>query len=254
MNIAFPAILLFALLLPGFVFRTRFKRAERTSLDYAPFGQVVTESVQISFFLHLVWLLFSYSLFGSTLNIQSLLALSGADPKAQSVAFADVARSWRDVALYFSTLIILCWITPRVFREIVSRMKWDRVGLWSSSLLRFHDAPWYYLLTGADFPKGKEPDLIFVSAIVDIGSSEPVLYTGVLDEYFVDSDGTLNRLVLSQAFRRSIKDDRSGGESATNKSNLDRFYRIAGDYFVLRYSEIITLNISYVALQQETVS
>ena len=41
MNVALPALVIFLLVLPGFVFRSRFKRAERTALDYAPFGRVV---------------------------------------------------------------------------------------------------------------------------------------------------------------------------------------------------------------------
>jgi len=44
MNVALPALIVFFLLLPGFVFRTNLKRVERTSLDFSPFGQLVTEA------------------------------------------------------------------------------------------------------------------------------------------------------------------------------------------------------------------
>jgi len=45
MNVALPALIVFFLLLPGFIFRTNLKRAERTSLDFSPFGQVVAEGI-----------------------------------------------------------------------------------------------------------------------------------------------------------------------------------------------------------------
>lgn len=45
MNVALPALIVFLLLLPGFIFRTNLKRSERTSLDYSPFGHVVAEAV-----------------------------------------------------------------------------------------------------------------------------------------------------------------------------------------------------------------
>jgi hypothetical protein len=45
MNVALPALIAFFILLPGFIFRTNLKRAERTSLDFSPFGQIVAEAI-----------------------------------------------------------------------------------------------------------------------------------------------------------------------------------------------------------------
>jgi hypothetical protein len=55
MNVALPALVIFLLLFPGFVARSKIEYNERASLDYSPFGQVVTEAVLWSFGLHLVW-------------------------------------------------------------------------------------------------------------------------------------------------------------------------------------------------------
>lgn len=48
MNVALPALIVFFLLLPGFIFRTNLKRVERTSLDFSPFRQVVAEEAGLS--------------------------------------------------------------------------------------------------------------------------------------------------------------------------------------------------------------
>lgn len=63
--------------------------------------------------------------------------------------------------------------------------------------MRFHDAPWYHLLTGADFEKDKLPDYINVSAIVDVVGT-PCLFQGMLDDFFSSPDGQLDRLVLEK--------------------------------------------------------
>jgi hypothetical protein len=76
-----------------------------------------------------------------------------------------------------------------------------------------------------------------------------VLYTGYLDEFFVDAEGQLDRLVLQEVMRRPIKADKE----ATNPGawyDASRFYPVEGDYFVLRYNETITLNIQYIKLRQ----
>lgn len=107
--------------------------------------------------------------------------------------------------------------------------------------------------------------LISVSAIVEV-AGQAYLYHGFLDEYFTDKDGQLDRIVLTATERRRIEQDRaiekpiqSAGENEPDVGPQDvavRFYPITGDYFVLRYSEIITLNIHYyraeVPTQKET--
>ena len=57
MNIALPAVVVFVLLLPGFIARSRLKRIERLSVDYSPFGQVATEAVVWAGGLHVLWVL-----------------------------------------------------------------------------------------------------------------------------------------------------------------------------------------------------
>ena len=75
------------------------------------------------------------------------------------------------------------------------------------------------------------------------------LYTGVLDDYEVNEDGQLDRLLLVQAQRRTLGSDREyDAENDKYLEDKTRFYPIAGDVFVLRYEEIKTLNVSYLAL------
>jgi hypothetical protein len=195
MNIALPALVVFLTLLPGFVFRSRFKRAEKASLDYSPFGQVVTEGVLWAGVFHVVWLAIAYLLFGRYLDASVLIKLLSSDPGGQAKAGDVVHVQSGEIAIYFSSLFLAAYVVPAVLRRFITQYQLDRFGRPLSFLLRFHQAPWYYLLTGADFEKSEKPDLIRVSAVVNV-AGEAVLYTGILDEFFVDQDGKLDRVVL----------------------------------------------------------
>jgi hypothetical protein len=245
-NLALPAIIVFLLLLPGFILRARLKRVERTSLDFSPFGQVVVEAVLWALLAHSLWLLFSYFIFDRVLLTTEFLKLLSADTRAQATAIEATDRSGGWVGAYFLTIFLASTIVPNVGRNLVTRFRLDRGGAKLGRFFRFHHAPWYYLLTGADFDKEKEPDLILISAIVEVAGNA-YIYSGVLDGYLVNSEGQLDRLVLQQAMRRSMESDKKLERPLAWPVAM-RFYPIDGDYFVLRYSEAITLNVEYIRL------
>jgi hypothetical protein len=146
---------------------------------------------------------------------------------------------------YFLTLFAGAYFLPAFARHAVTHFRLDRTGRRCSPIFRFHQAPWYCLLSGADFAKGNEPDFIAVSAIVDV-AGKAFIFTGILDEYFVDAEGALDHLALEDVMRRPLDADKTGGE---DDNQIDRFYVVDGDYFVLRYSEVITLNVEYIKLK-----
>ena len=157
MNFALPAILFFLLVLPGFLFRNRLKRAEQTSLDYSPFGRVVAEALLWAIALHALWLALANAI-GRTLHPATLLALFASSSDLQQAAVADVASSALPVFVYFTSLYAFALAVPSALRWAISRWRLDRSGSRFSSIFRFYQAPWYYLLTGADFESDDAPD------------------------------------------------------------------------------------------------
>jgi len=245
MNVALPALIAFFLLLPGFIFRTNLKRAERTTLDFSPFGQVAAEAIIWALALHLAWVGLSHLVFRHTFEPLVLMKLLSSAPASQSEATEAVGRQFNWIAAYFASLIGVSYLVPKIVRSVISRFRLDRADARFSAIFRFHQAPWYYLLTGADFKPEEAPDLIVVSAIVEVGK-EAVLYVGILDEFYVDADGQLDRLVLQGVARRPISADKNTVPADAASEN--RFYNVDGDSFVLRYGDVITLNIQYVRL------
>ncbi|HWX00264.1 hypothetical protein [Collimonas sp.] len=248
MNVALPALIVFLLLLPGFIARSRFKRAERISLDYSPFGQIVTEAMLWNCVFHPLWLLAAAWLFGHTLQPLLLLELLSSDAASQAKAIQGIALQFSWICAYFLSLYAGAWIVPNGFRLMITHYRLDRANAgWYVPWLRFNQAPWYYLLTGADFDEEQRPDLISVSAIVNV-AGQAVLFTGILDNFFVDANGSLDRLILEKVMRRPLSADKPDGASIAEE--LERFYVVEGDYFVLRYSEAITLNIEYIRMDR----
>ncbi len=249
MNFALPALVVFVLLLPGFIARAQLKVVERTSLDYSPFGQVAIEAVVWAAALHAAWIVATSILLGRVFRADILLKLVSSDTVGQTKAIDWVATEPGAIAFYLLSLVAFSYVGPRAFRWAIVRFRWDRLGSPLSGWLRFSRAPWYYLLSGAEFAADQQPDLISISGVVNV-AGQSVLYSGVLEDYFFDEDGQLNRLILSEVVRRPFEKDKAPAEAGVA---VDRFYPIDGDYFVLRYSEAVTLNVEYIKLTDEAV-
>lgn len=243
MNLALPALLIFAIILPGFIARTQIKKAERSTLDYSPFGVAVSEAIIWAFVLHTLWILLSENLIGNNISWDVLFGLFTSNQELQAKSILKAAQDHNRIWFYFFSLYAFSLLAPKLIRALVIRYRLDRYGCWSAFLFRFSYAPWYYILSGADFKKNETPDFIRISAISDV-SGTPYIFEGVLDDYFFDENGSLDRLIITTAQRRPLSHDKN--EKGDNKS---RFYPIDGDYFVLKYSDIINLNVQYMKLE-----
>lgn len=244
MNVALPAVIVFLLLIPGFIVRSRYKRAERTSLDFAPFGEVAAAGVVSAFALHGLWLAAAYLLFDRRFDFGTLLALMGSEPDSQRAAMAAVRADQLWVLGYFASIIIVPFVLAPMVRRAAEDRGWNAENHRLSPIFRFH-APWYYLLS-PHAARQNDAEGIAIAAVVDV-AGQPVLYTGSLVEYFVAQDGTLDRLVLDNVSRRPFERDKTALQDAP-----ERFYAVEGDYFVLRYAEAITLNLLYYKFEEQT--
>ncbi|MFT4102549.1 MAG: hypothetical protein QM674_16235 [Burkholderiaceae bacterium] len=252
MNVALPAIVLFVLLIPGFIFRAHYKRVERISLDYSPFGAVVLSGTAWAVGLHIIWLGVSYLACGRVVDLHILASFLAPSPEGLQLAVSKAKPELGYIAAYFATILTIPVGIAIAFQECVTRLGWDRGRL--KFLFRFTDAPWFYLLTARD--EEEVPDLIKVAAVVEIGK-EPMLIVGVLDDFEMNPDGSLNRLILSYPSRRPLSSDRSERERVKQAARGDpdtRFYPIESNAFVVQYEQVITLNLEYIHLDREKSS
>lgn len=137
----------------------------------------------------------------STSSGEHLIGLVSSNHQLQAEAIRHFGAQTGEIAGYFGTQFVAAYGLPKVIRLLITKHRLDRFDAPFSSLFRFNRAPWYYLLSGADFSKEDVPDLIAISAVVDV-AGEPTLFLGYLDDYFIDAEGKLDRLVLEVVQRR----------------------------------------------------
>lgn len=245
MNIAFPALLLFLLLIPGFLYRAAFKSLEGEKVDAGPFASTTLKSILSAFVLNILAWAFVELVTPYTVHWDALLGLmvgekadGGTKTSGANAAIALVAAHPVPHVAYFALLYTVSLLAGWGTRAIVEKYSLDRADrrfhrLWRSG------TEWYYLFNGRDEPF--KPYIVYVTTLVNL--DEPYLYRGIFERYFLTGNGELDRIVLSGVSRRKMSADRKEGEGKDEENPA--FYTIYGDFFVLRYSEIATLNIAY---------
>lgn len=245
MNLALPALVVFLLVVPGFVFRARWKTIERTSLDYAPFSATVVSGLLYAAVLHGVWMPVAYLVFDKVPDIRAVVGLLSSDSKLQEYGIGVLEKQQLYVGAYVGSQLLLAYVGAPALRTFLIARRWHlHQHHWFLWIFYFDGAPWYQLLKGRWLVDGEASvDLVFVTAVVDVAGT-PILYRGFVSQFFCNPDGSLDRLVLEDTHRRAFSRDKTPGMEGD-----ERFYPIAGDLFVLRYSEAVTLNIGVVRLE-----
>jgi hypothetical protein len=208
-------------------------------------------SVVWALLLHALWTMVAAK-FDRPVDFAALLALLlgsfGQNNAAYQPTVLAVTTHPGWIASYFLTLYTDAaasgWALHKAVRALQLDLRW--------SWLRFRDV-WWYRLSGeivllADKKTAdKAPSGVLLSTVVDHGKGS-FLYWGLVEDWAYNTEGELDTILVSFAHRRPLEKDARGKivVSRTPVTGLDqRYYRIRGDYFVLQYSEMRTLNLEY---------
>lgn len=236
MNIAFPAFFLLALILPGFIFTSAYERTENITLDKKPFEASSASALMCALFLQLIYASVVHSLIKEIDFSLCIKALTGGE-----LAQSDIDSLVPDVGfigLYFVGLYLASYVVGKVLQKVVFCL-----NPYKSSRLAF-DTPWYYELKGKLSSKSNA-QIIKVSCLLDTKDGS-YLYYGFLDDFYLDQDGQLDRIVLFDVYRRDIKNDDNGDP------DTERYYQIKGDRLILKYSQIINMNLEYLYIYEDS--
>ncbi|MEJ2044479.1 MAG: hypothetical protein P8X74_05490 [Reinekea sp.] len=240
MNIAFPAVVIFLILLPGAIFRTTFNISEDKSyFGQMPLSKAATVSFIYAIFLHLLWLIITIYIFKIKIDFYTLFVLLTSYQGRMDAALVAVSSSIYKVFTYFITLILFSGILGISLRYLVNKFKLDHGDSWLAKVCRVN-TPWYYYFTDHYSDHKEEPVYIIVSALVDVAGSG-VIYEGFLKKWYTDRDGKLDRIVIEEAVRWPL-DLRS--DTPISKAKTDTF-DIFGHNLTLKMSEVQNLNIQY---------
>lgn len=241
MNIAFPVLILTLALLPGFLFRYAmlrgtFRRSPVTAQQVA--GDLGWLTL-VSALLHTaVGTLFHAVHFAPSFGVVLALLIGnfGKDSYLLDAAIEDLTtRPWPYLA-YFAAVCAVGHLLGRLAHAVMRRRA-PTINDWHDLL----DAA----ANAATFDGVRLTPDVYVTAVVDMKlKDQPVLIRGLVDDWLLTPTGELDSIILTRTFRRPLPSDRPAGDAPSDELDA-RYYQIRGDYFILRRSEMITLNIQY---------
>ena len=262
MNLAFSALLLLLLLLPGFILIFTYSRGfwATSPVSFQRASESIAFALVCACVLHLVWSVIAWWLFGVAIDVTVILKLLlnayGTDDVDFAPTMQATASALPGATMYLLSLYAFAALIGWGGHKVVRGAKLDR----RYRALRFNNE-WHYLLSGEilEFPELKmQPfplDGVYLSAVVQ-HQEHDYLYRGIVRDFSYGSDGQLERVILVAVHRRLLDRDRKEGEERLTDYGLDsRYYSIEGDFFILRYADMKTVNIEYIALrtpQEET--
>lgn len=241
MNVAFPAVLMIILISPGLIFSLSFFQIDDLPLSFTNKASV---SIVATIIIHFLLMLVVYGI-GYEINFKEIfIFISGAHGEIYANAIRLI--SFTQVVGFIIYLIVAyssAFFLGKLCRWCIKKFKLDK----NFRGLRL-DNPWYYLFAGYDYGEQAEmPDGVRIAATADI-AGKCYLFIGYLDHYFFDREGNIDRLILTDAMRRELENDKCVSEEKTIE---ERCYPIDGHYFVLKYSEIKNLNVQFLWMENE---
>jgi hypothetical protein len=278
MNIAFPALLIFLLALPGIILRSSYREwGWKFPVYRLPIGEEVARSLFYAAGLNLLWYGLA-GLAGYRIVFKDVLILltggTGLPPSLLGERLNAIVKFPGAIAAYFLGLYFVSAVFGFLGRKIVRGCRLDL----RYKFLRF-DNFWHYALNAelplffenrkayaqiAKVPEKELEDqevLVRVSCVVNHGSSSFV-YEGTPFDYYFDRDGKLEKIVVKDVTYEKLYDFTSPSSApkegeATDVSQpggneVDSLLSIEADVFVLNASDIHNLGIEYFFLPEET--
>ncbi|HEY9004786.1 hypothetical protein [Ohtaekwangia sp.] len=245
MNLVFGSIFLFILIIPGLAFRYSYLH-----------GTYTKQSFKISAVDEIFWAIVPALIF----QLAGIIIIENLTPyqvklelvykiitDSGTINFALIRSSLLYFSLYLLTMIGIAVVLGLLVRQLVRKFRWDL----KYPPLRLNNE-WYYLFSGEilDLEKpgeSKNIDLIQVDVLMQTGEG-PLVYSGTLKDYFLSRENGLDRIYLSQVYRRKMQDDLTSNQPNVGylERYLDaRYYSMPGDLFVITYDKILNINITY---------
>lgn len=250
MNIALGALFIFLLLYPGILFRIAYLNGpySRKNIQSSLVDELVLSLIPALFLQGTgYWVVQSWLNYNVHLELVYQLII-GANNPSYKPDFILAQNSILPFMAYNAVLFVTALGLGKVARAVIARTKADI----KYNSLRFNN-DWYYLLTGkiVDFPgwPGKSTQIEYVFADVLVETKEcSYLYCGVLEEFYFNKD-VLDRLVLTQVFRRKVEKDPMKDTKSGPKAFDDRYYQMPGDVFILPFNQVRNINLTYYQLR-----
>ncbi len=238
MNLTFSAFILLVLILPGYAFRQGFKYFQGENVDPTTLGPEAAKSIILAGVLHSLWFYFITPLVGYSVDLDFVLKLLTYKNELQFYETHNLlTQPFLPIEIYFLSLLAFSFGLGRLVQ----------LGLYKlgkrNPRFNFHwNSKWFVrLFNFSEYEK--DPDFTKVTFVMDLKDAS-YLYTGVLDEIFLDKSGDLDKIFILFPHRKKL----TSGQERTNPS----FYEIRSDKFAVSYNQIRDLAVSHYKLDTPT--
>lgn len=259
MSIAYQALVLFAFVLPGILFRKRLSAAGQFRQQRS-LADELAQSTICAVILHAAGIALCNHVFakysGVQIDLPSAVMHAMGQFGTNSEHFDDAISAlttniwW--VALYFTCINLFAMFLGDIFKQLRdSKFTFWNCEIWGwlgyfddhePADVRFKEWGNFF---GEPPKDGVEIDLL--AAVVEFGKA-PYLLVGQLIKPCFGPDGNPERFILKNVMRRALI---AADNNPREKKNEFGFHEIEGDNFVLRTSEVKTFNIVRKYLQHE---
>lgn len=245
MSLLLSSILLFILVAPGLIFRFSYLQGTyaKVSFKVSAIDEIFWALIPALFF-QLSAVIILERVFSVDIRLDIVYQLLNGDASS-GIDFHAIRKGFFPFLLYTAGLIFVSGGSGRLLRFIIRKFKLDI----QYRFFRLNNE-WHYLFTGEilDFPdvigESKNIEIIQIDLLANTGEGS-VIYSGILQDYYLSKDNGLDRIYLSQVYRRKLKDDLAFADQ-TNEQRLDeRYYEMPGELFVIQYDNIVNMNVTY---------
>lgn len=255
MNIAIGALVLLLLIFPGILFRYAYLSGPYSRKNFqSSLSDEVVLSLIPAFLIQTLAYVTIEPVLKINVDVSLLIRLVSQVSSVNSAEFGTIESS---ILLFSVYNIVTCsfgFLSGKLFRNFVAKNSWDI----KYHSLRFNNE-WYYLLSGRiiDFP-GNAGDSRNINMVrVDVLSESQgntIIYSGILREFYLSKADGLDRIYLTNVYRRKLIDDSPRELTAPIEQEFDdRYYKMPGDIFVIPYQQIRNINITYYVIEEEGV-
>ncbi len=272
MNLALGAVIIALLISPGFIFRSSFLKSDalKSAVDTTVLSEALFILIPVGVF-HIIGVLFVELVLRYAIKFDQLYyAILGVTDK-NLINFQILQDSFARFIFYTLLVNALAAILGRVLQKVVEQNDLDQ----QFRFLKVSNE-WELLFSGRFLPKSQRSVIEFIQldAVISMEEGE-FLYCGVLEKFTLDSKQGVKELVLSSVYRRKFSMDLNKAEEdkANNTENStddktpnhhqeqqpaiwekrfdSRYYNMPGDFFVIPFSQVKNLNVTYYTFIEE---
>ncbi|MGB3799165.1 MAG: hypothetical protein WA952_05075 [Lewinella sp.] len=250
MGLAFGALFLATLLLPGIIFRYAYLRSDslRKTVDFSLLSEAVFVLIPTLLFHALGWTVAGAvgTLLNRVPNVSALYRLTTGQLLTED-SLASLERGILPFVFYILALSALAGWSGSLVQRLVVRRGWDD----HFKLLRIYN-DWDKYFTGHSISRDPRRSFDYVQVdVVVAGGDGDMLYTGALANYSLNQEQGIDRIFMEVVYRRRLRDDLPLSDDVladlppANREEDPRYYNMPGDYLVIPFDQIRNLNISY---------